>query len=332
MTEIILTIGPASSSTELIRRMNGIATRFRLNTGHLRPDQLREVLDRLAEEFTRSGKVLPVTLDLQGAKLRIGSYPSVETMPPSVELRFGAASDDPGIIAVPHERFLRETQPGDLLCLNDRRVILRVIRRSGETALHAECLQTGPLSARKGLNCPSRGYTLDAIPEGDRDSIGIGNRYPFVEYALSFVRDGSEAALFRPLTGTRRLIAKIEQPAALSALKALDDAFDEHWLCRGDLGAEADIRDLGRLQRSFIDAFPTLRKPKILAGEVLGSTVKLPFPTRSEIVHLYDCLCTGFNGFVLSDETAQGGHVPEVLSFLEHFFSTNSADSQTKNW
>ncbi|MFZ2959624.1 MAG: pyruvate kinase [Candidatus Ozemobacteraceae bacterium] len=330
MTDIILTIGPSSDSPEILERMCRIATRFRLNTGHISGERLRELLDRLSMLFTRLGRALPVVLDLQGAKIRIGEYPSVEHVPSFVTLRLGTSSDDPSVIPVPHACIFRETQPGDLLHVNDRRVILRVTERLDEHSLRAECLQQGPLSSRKGLNSPGREFPLDAISSADRGSIDIGNQYPFVEYAVSFVRDGLEAQFFRAETATRKLIAKIERPAALSSLVQIDQTYDEHWLCRGDLGAEIDIRNLGKTQKTFVDAFPTLRKPKILAGEVLGSTVCLPFPTRSEIVHLYDSLLAGFDGFVLSDETAQGHHVPEVLNFLEHFFKEEKATDRCK--
>ncbi|HNW36570.1 MAG TPA: pyruvate kinase, partial [Candidatus Ozemobacteraceae bacterium] len=121
-------------------------------------------------------------------------------------------------------------------------------------------------------------------------------------------------------TGARRLIAKIERPAALEKAEAIDACFDELWLCRGDLGAEAELRDLGRLQAGFVAQFPRLRHPKILAGEVLGSMVTSSLPSRSEIVHLHDALAAGFDGIVLSDETASGSHVDDVISFLKYYF------------
>lgn len=322
--ERILTLGPASSSPETIAALGRVATRFRLNTSHMSGDQLTEKLSELERLFRQGDWFLPVVLDLQGAKVRIGRYPAVDAVPSKVELRLAAMSDLPEMIPVPHESVFRKTVAGDVVHLNDRKVILRVVGRKGPDSFEAECLRSGPLSSNKGFNCENRAYELVSLSERDSSAIRIGNAFPFVEYAVSFVLDGREAELFRPHTATRRLIAKIERPAALAHIAAIDPLFDETWLCRGDLGAEAELRDLGRLQSEYIAAFPGLRHPKILAGEVLGSMVTSPLPSRSEIVHLHDILQAGFDGIVLSDETAAGKYIPDVITFLEYYFSVGT--------
>ncbi|MBP7635391.1 hypothetical protein KBA41_14580, partial [Candidatus Ozemobacteraceae bacterium] len=303
-----------------------VATRFRLNTSHMTGDRLGESLSTIERIFYDTGRVLPVVLDLQGAKVRIGTYPAVPEVPGRVELRLAGASDSPGIIPVPHASVFAKTAVGDEVHLNDRKVVLRITGRRDPASLEAECIRTGPLSSNKGFNCENRAYELVSLSERDSEAIRIGNAFPFTEYAVSFVLDGSEASLFRPLTGARRLAAKIERPAALDRLTEIDALFDETWLCRGDLGAEADLRDLGRLQESYVAAFPLLRGPKILAGEVLGSMVATPLPSRSEIVHLHDIFKAGFDGIVLSDETASGSHIPDVVSFLEYYFHLQTAN------
>lgn len=318
--ERILTIGPASSSPDMVAALGRVATRFRLNTSHMSGDRLRESLSGIGRVFHDTGRVLPVVLDLQGAKVRIGRYPEVAGIPAQVELRLADASDTPAVIPVPHESVFDKTAVGDAVHLNDRRVILRITGRNGPGSFEAECLRSGPLSSNKGFNCENRAYELVRLSPRDAEAIRVGNEFPFVEYAVSFVLDGSEAGLFRPLTGNRRLIAKIERPAAIDRLSEIDALFDETWLCRGDLGAEADLRDLGALQTRYITAFPALRRPKILAGEVLGSMTAAPLPSRSEIVHLHDIIAAGFDGIVLSDETASGKHIPDVISFIEYYF------------
>lgn len=318
--ERILTIGPASSSLEMIAALGHVATRFRLNTSHISSDRLRESLSEIERIFHDTGRVMPVVLDLQGAKVRIGRYPAVGGVPSKVELRFAEASEAPAVIPVPHESVFDKTAVGDVVHLNDRRVILRITGRKGPNSFEADCIRSGPLSSNKGFNCENRAYELVRLSPRDAEAISIGNEFPFVEYAISFVLDGIEADLFRPHTGNRRLVAKIERPAAIDRLAQIDALFDETWLCRGDLGAEADLRDLGALQARYVAAFSALRRPKILAGEVLGSMTAAPFPSRSEIVHLHDILAAGFDGFVLSDETASGSHVSDVISFLKYYF------------
>ena len=107
----------------------------------------------------------------------------------------------------------------------------------------------------------------------------------------------------------------------LHNLAQIDKNFDEIWFCRGDLGAEAGLKELGHLQRQFVAELPGLQKPALIAGEVLGSMVANAFPSRAEIVQLYDCVQAGFSGLVLSDETACGSQVAAVVDFLEYWFN-----------
>jgi pyruvate kinase len=302
--------------------MMRVATRFRLNTSHLTPEELARHLHDLDVLFQDQGKTLPVVLDLQGAKVRIGQYPRVSQVPQKIELKYANESQTPDVIPIPHESVFQQAQVGDRLHLNDRKVMLKIIEKPAADRMIAVCLQSGELGPRKGLNCQEKAFELARVSQKDRDCIAIGNHFPWAEYAISFLCDGTEADLYRPLTAGRRLIAKIERPAALRNLTVIDEQFDELWLCRGDLGSELPLRELGAAQEAFVARFPDLHCPKILAGEVLGAMVYAPFPSRSEIVHLHDAFQRGFAGFVLSDETATGAQVPEVIRFLDAFFAT----------
>ena len=141
-------------------------------------------------------------------------------------------------------------------------------------------------------------------------------RWPFTRFAFSFVHDGTEAALLRPLSGHRIVAAKIELPEAMRHLAAIATSFDELWLCRGDLGAQAGLAALGPLQEDFVGQAQGLGKPYYLAGQVLEHMTHFPHPTRAEVVGLHQAMRDGFSGFVLSDETAVGLHPREVAAFL----------------
>ncbi|HNV71056.1 MAG TPA: pyruvate kinase, partial [Candidatus Ozemobacteraceae bacterium] len=296
---------------------------------------LHELLKRLAElaHPSESGAALSVTLDLQGAKVRIGSFPYEHLTAGPVELHFGWEFRDPRVIPVPFACIFEQTAPGDELLLNDGRVRLRIQSQPEAHTLRAECVQPGKLSTSKGLNRPSCPYRLSTVSLRDQESIRIGLEFPFVDFAVSFVTSKSEAAIYRPLTGSRRLIAKIERLPALQALSELDQAYDELWLCRGDLGTEVEPYRLGELQAGFARELKRLRKPCLLAGEVLGSMLYQPVPTRSEMVHLYDALQAGFFGIVLSDETAVGPHALQVVEFLRQFQAAYKLENGEKpNW
>ncbi len=311
--DVTMTLGPATDSDSLIERLMATADRFRLNGSHLTPDELEGWLKRLAAIFERVGRVIPVVVDLQGAKMRIGRYPEVSSLPARVSVRLGEVSDTPEVIPVPHAELFAVAVPGERLLLNDAQVELLVTAVS-DGSMEADVTRDGPLSSRKGINRPDHPLPFDALLPRDAAQVAVARRFPFVRFAYSFVHTGREAAMLREAAPGAHLIAKIERPEAMEHLAAVDAAFDETWFCRGDLGAQAGIERLGVLQARYADAIGVaLHKPAILAGQVLHHMSDHPTPTRSEVVHLYDTRRLGWAGIVLSDETAVGAN-PELVA------------------
>jgi pyruvate kinase len=317
--KIVLTCGPASENDAILQLMSRIADGFRLNVAHLDAASLERWLKKLVALREKCQRQFQIILDLQGAKVRIGRYPAVETVPERVRLVAAEISDDPAVIPVPSASVFAGTSAGDRLLLNDRRVIVRVTAKKSDCLL-AEVEQNGPLASGKGLNSPDRVFEMARVTANDRAAILLSREIEQIAYAVSFVADGSEAGLFRPMTGAAPLIAKIEQREAFRHLDVINREFAELWLCRGDLGAEAGLKQLGTLQRQFVAAMGNCEaKPALLAGEVLGSMVRMPIPGRAEVVQLDDAMHCGFAGIVLSDETACGSQVPAVVNFLADF-------------
>ncbi len=316
--QTVLTLGPASASAELIRALRPAADRFRLNTSHLNPTTLGEWLRRLPEICGQPPELPPVVLDLQGAKMRIGEFPTCVGLPPEVTLIAADASSDPALIPVPHPALFTQVRAGELLTLNDARVHLRIESAAGRE-LRARVLRNGPLSSFKGINRPDHPLRIAALSPRDAEMIAASRHFPWVEYAFSFVATGSEAQLLRQAAPGHHLIAKIELPAAFDHLAEIDRHFDELWLCRGDLGAQAGCRALGPLQARFAARIAAFAHPALLAGQVLEHLTHHPTPTRSEIVHLHQVETAGFAGIVLSDETAVGDDPRAVARWLQLF-------------
>lgn len=316
----VFTLGPASESPKIIEYFCQTADGFRLNVAHLSLEGLKTWLDRLSSIFYNQGKVWPVILDLQGAKMRIGQYPSQAEIPANVCLFFGEVSASPDYLPVPHLDLFQVLQVGDILSLNDDRLKIKVTE-VGQRQATAEVLVNGSLSAYKGINRLDHPVPFTQVGQRDRAAIELGLQYEYVQFACSFVLDGTEAEHLRPLTQDRRLIAKIERPESMQFLQDIDGNFDDLWFCRGDLGTQAGLRVLGALQAQFVAQFPQLSKPKFIAGQVLEYMTYFPQPTRSEVVHLYDLKIAGFDGMVLSDETAIGQFPEKVADFLQDFFT-----------
>ncbi len=311
----IFTLGPASEDEAILHQFCQTADRFRLNIAHLSLVRLKEWLDRLTAIFQAQAQTRPVVLDLQGAKMRLGSLPTCPQLPHEVTLFLGQSSPEIERLPVPHPDLFTALQIGDLLFLNEARLQLRVTHVGTDSAT-AQVLTNGALSGYKGINRAAHPVPFRQLTAQDQAALQLGLGYPFIQFACSFVFDGQEATTLRAMTADRHLIAKIERPESMAHLRQIDQSFDELWLCRGDLGAQAGLRALGALQADFVAQFSHLTKPKFLAGQVLEHLTHFPEPTRSEVVHLYDACQAGFDGIVLSDETAIGQYPLRVAEFL----------------
>ncbi len=309
--EVIATLGPACASAaqwdELLR--NG-ATVFRLNTSHLQVDALLKWLDALRLFSSRLGRTIPLTLDLQGSKWRLGYFSTCALREgDAVELVFSANSDVPQVLPVPHGDFFAaaELHPGEFV-LNDGRIVL-VAETCHSDRIRARVIKGGEISSRKGITIASSSYRHESFSEQDRAIIDATYAYPGLSFAVSYVRDGAEMSIFRSqVNASVKVIAKLERASALADAAVIAGFADAVWLCRGDLGAELGPVEMAAAAARFAEQVPSLPVPAFLAGQVLQHMSDFPDPTRAEVCGLYDALQAGYRGVVLSDETAIGRH------------------------
>lgn len=229
---------------------------------------------------------------------------------------------------MPSKLFFRSIKENDKITMHDAKIIVN-IQSVGDNRATATVIQNGPLSSNQGINRYQHPIPFEDILERDKIMVEIAQKFNFVEYAFSFALDGLEADKMRKYTGNKRIIAKVERPETFPHLAQIDRKFDELWLCRGDLGAQAGIYNVGILQSYFVKKMKTeLKKPCYLAGQVLEHMTFFPLPTRTELAHLYDVQQANFEGIVLSDETAIGNNPEAIVDFFLKYKEHQSKPSE----
>ncbi len=313
--DIIATLGPVSREEEIWAAMASAgATAFRLNTSHLSLPELEIWLERLEHWQASRGERLPLALDLQGSKWRVGQFAAFELAAGQpVELVFGEASDRAGVLPVPHADFFKAAQVSSgELALNDAKIRLRVEQHAPDS-IRARVLSGGQISAHKGITYTASEYRVEAISAKDQAIVEMARGILDLRFALSYVKDGPEMAKYRQRFGAGAyLAAKLERAPALADAAAIAGQADELWLCRGDLGAEVGLPAMAQAVARFNKQVRGWSKPVLMAGQVLEHMVAQPAPTRSEVCYLYDTLARGYSGFVLSDEAAIGSYPVEA--------------------
>ena len=295
--EIVATLGPASFTMAGALARAG-ATALRLNASHLSPEDLA----RRALQARESAPELPVVVDLQGAKMRVGDF-TERPLAVGATVRFASRPALPEDVPLPHPELFAAAEEGATLGCDDGRLRF-VVRACGAGWLEAEALAEGVLKPRKGVNLLDHPVRLSGLTPGDAARLDAVRALPGLQVAWSFTLDGREADWVRARVPGTPVVAKVERVEAVAALAAIAARVDALWVCRGDLGEQLGPGALGRFVGSLCPA--GLPRPVLMAGQVLEHLTRHAAPTRSEVCHLHDLVARGYAGIVLSDETAIG--------------------------
>lgn len=314
-TKIVCSIGPASRSTGVLRRMilAGMDV-VRLNFSHGAHEQHRQVLQRVRTLSERLGQPVAIMQDLSGAKIRLGEIENGHlalSRNARLILTTRKVLGSPERITVSRRSLPREVHPGEPILLNDGAVRLRVVE-TRQDEIVCKVVSGGTVSSRKGVNLPETQLGLGALTRKDRTDLrfGIENDVDFV--ALSFVRDASDIKKLRKLLVAARkniaIVAKIERRSALDNLEGIVRESDGVMVARGDLGVETELESVPLVQKRIIRLCNQMGKPVITATQMLESMVENPTPTRAEVTDVANAILDGTDAIMLSEETAVGEH------------------------
>jgi len=330
-TKIVATLGPAVASPEKIRAlvMAGMdVARLNFSHGdHSCHRQFAEWVRQIAEE---TGRNVAVLQDIQGPKLRVGSFPggSLELEGDDV-LRLVPGrmlSTEPDLVYVDYPHILEDVDVGEEIILADGLIRLVVIGRESDH-LRARVLIGGMLGDGKGAAFPHTDLRVPAITEKDEIDLAFGRELGVDWIAASFVRTGDDVRRVRELAGGVPVIAKVELAAAYANL---DDILTEAagvMVARGDLGVQLPLETIPLVQADMLRRTNEAGVVSITATEMLESMTHSPRPTRAEVTDVANAVLTGTDAVMLSAETAVGLYPVEAVSMMARICA--SVESET---
>lgn len=330
-TKIVATLGPASTTEASIRALfeAGVDV-FRFNFSHGAHADHQERFDVVRRLEAESGRPISVMADLQGPKLRVGTFPDGP-----IRLEKGAAfrlelRQAPGNAeraTLPHPEIFAAIGPGTDLLLDDGKIRLRVVK-SGKDFADTEVVNGGPLSDRKGVNVPNAVLPLSALTDKDRKDLRFALDMGADWIALSFVQRPEDVAEARRLiAGRAAVLVKLEKPAAIDQLEAIVEISDAVMVARGDLGVELPPERVPPLQKRIVRLCRSLGKPVIVATQMLDSMVASPAPTRAEASDVATAVYDSADAVMLSAETAAGQYPVEAVTMMDKIIKTVESDS-----
>jgi pyruvate kinase len=311
-TKIVATIGPASESesvlTEVIQAGLNIA---RFNTKHNQPEWHVEKMRLVKDVAKKLGVEVPILLDLQGPEIRTNTLNSASFIVKKGEIiKFTAqlTPETPNAVEVP-QQVVDSLNVGNQILLADGACEFKVVEKTAD-ALMAEALYYCEVKPRKTMNTPGVVLDMPSLLPKDVEYIDAAKSEGVEYIALSFVRDSKDIQQLREELNKRnmnsKIVAKIENQAAIDNLAEIIAAADAVMVARGDLGVEVPYYEVPHWQKVIIADCRKANKFVITATQMLLSMTSNPRPTRAEVSDVANAVYDKTDAVMLSEESASG--------------------------
>ncbi len=329
-TKIIATIGPASSTPEILARLfQAGADVFRLNFSHGTHEDHAARIQAIRALEAEFGRPIGILADVQGPKLRVGRFGGGRVhLQTGQEFRLDL-NPTPGNsrrVELPHPEIIAAARIGTMLLLDDGKLRLRVTH-TRDDHLETEIVVGGPLSDRKGVNVPDIVLPIPALTAKDRADLAFALDHGADCIGLSFVQRPEDVAEAREIAAGRAwIMTKLEKPQALDNLDAVLTLSDAVMVARGDLGVELPPEEVPLAQKRIISAARALGRPVVVATQMLESMINAPAPTRAEASDVATAVFEGADAVMLSAETAAGQYPFEAVNIMDRIVARVERD------
>jgi len=325
-TKIVCTIGPASSSPdELDRLVRAGMDVARLNFSHGTHPDHAEVVRRIREGESRWGRPVAILQDLQGPKIRLGTFGPGGGMRIDLEpgQRF-TLSATPVVgsaerSAVSHPEYLAELKPGDEIWMDDGMIQLKV-EETTPAGVRCRIVAGGRISDHKGISFPHVPLPVSCLTPKDREDLRFGIRQGIDFVAVSFVRSAADIAEVRKFLHEQGaelpIVAKLERQEVMGNLPGILTMVDAVMVARGDLGVDVPLEDVPHIQKEVIRQARHAKVPVIVATQMLESMVTHLRPTRAEVSDVATAVFDGADAIMLSAESATGRYPVEAVEVM----------------
>lgn len=330
-TKIIGTIGPATSSPEMIEQLLKAGMDVaRLNFSHGSYEEHAENIRTIRKASKKADWPIAILADLCGPKIRLGileqpiEIVSGETI--VISTNPAEYSGEHKMIPTDYINLSSDVKPGNRILMDDG-LLQVVVRESSGDEVFCEVIDGGTVKSRKGMNLPNVDISVSAITAKDREDLDFIVTQDIDFVALSFVRSRDDIRELRWLMKERDkslpIIAKIEKPEAIKDIDAIIKETDMIMVARGDLGVEMPPQEVPVLQKMIIQKCIAANKPVITATQMLESMILNPRPTRAESSDVANAVFDGTDAVMLSGETSVGKYPLNAVRTMEQIIRSS---------
>lgn len=322
-TKILATLGPASDSfEELSALVDSGCNAFRLNFSHGDFEYFEKVFNTINDLCVSRSLPIPILVDLQGPKIRIGELiqPEIELVKGNViEITIEDIKGNSQKVSTSYALLPKDAEIGNKILIDDGLIHLKVTSKT-ETSVICEIIEGGKLKPKKGMNLPGMKLSATSVTKKDLTNLEFALKHRVDFIALSFVRNANDIVYLRKWLSDHGfeipIIAKIEKPEAVSNFESILQAADGIMVARGDLGVELKPYDVPIVQKRIIRRCNEVGKLVITATQMLESMVINPIPTRAEASDVANAVWDGTDVVMLSAETSVGKFPSQAVKLM----------------
>ena len=327
-------MGPATATPEKVAELVSSGMNVaRMNFSHGSHADHQQVYDMVRAAAKESGRAIGILGDLQGPKIRLGTFadgPVEWSTGETVRVTVDDVEGTHDRVSTTYEGLVADAKVGDRLLVDDGKVGL-TITAVEERDVVCEVVEGGEVSDHKGLSMPGMDISVPALSDKDVEDLEFALRVGVDFIALSFVRSPADIDLVHQVmdrVGQRLpVIAKLEKPEAVDNLEAIVLAFDGVMVARGDLGVEVPLEHVPLVQKKAIRIARENAKPVIVATQMLDSMIHNPRPTRAETSDVANAVLDGTDAVMLSGETSVGGYPIDTVQTMSRIVEAVEAGS-----
>lgn len=322
-TKIICTIGPSTSSKEVLHEMSVAGMNVvRLNMSHGTHESHEKVIRNIKSINKKLKRPIPILLDAQGPEIRTGNLKNEFQLNEgdviTVHVCAGDVAED--IINIDYRDLIETVEEGSMITVDNGLINLKVLKKNPES-MECEVIDGGSLKSKRHVNLPGIRVNLPSITDKDKEDIEFGINQGVDFIALSFVREASDVLQLRDILAKSsdpiKVIAKIEEQQGLNNIDEIIDVSDGIMVARGDLGIEINMEDLPNVQRMIVRKCQEKGKRVIVATHMLESMIENPIPTRAEVTDVANAVYEEADAVMLSGETSVGKYPVRCINFLD---------------
>ena len=323
-TKIIATIGPASSSRSILKKLISAGMNVaRLNFSHGNHKEHQEVINQIRSLSQEMNIAVAILLDLQGPKIRTGilkgGKPVLLKKNGTIKITSKNIPGTADIVSTTYARLAGDVKKSDKILLDDGLIELKVLSKTKDTVV-CKVINGGILKEHKGINLPGVKVSSPSLTEKDKKDLMFGIKSEVDYFALSFVRNAGDLTAIKSIIKKHQsdipVIAKIEKPEAVDNMDDILKVADAIMVARGDLGVELRPEQVPGIQKQIIRKTILANKPVITATQMLETMTGNPIPTRAEASDVANAIYDGTDAVMLSGETASGKYPVKAVRMM----------------